>query len=45
LAVPYLLLCLISRARPFGDDVFFGLGVGSEGEGDTGEGGALYFLD
>jgi hypothetical protein len=38
----YLLLCLVARARPFGDDVLLGLGVGSKGECDTGEGGALW---
>jgi hypothetical protein len=39
------LLCLVARARPFGDDVLLGLGVGSKGECDTGEGGALFVLE
>lgn len=37
----YLLLCLISSARPLGDNVFLGLGVGCEGECDAGKGSAL----
>ena len=37
----YLLLGLVARARPLGDDVFFGLGVCRKGKGDAGEGGAL----
>lgn len=37
----YLLLCLVAGTGPFGDDVLLGLRVGREGEGDTGEGGAL----
>jgi hypothetical protein len=40
--IAYLLLCLVSRTRPFGDDVLLGFSVGREGEGDTGKGGALF---
>jgi hypothetical protein len=37
----YLLLCLVAGARPLGDDVLLGLGVGCESESDAREGGAL----
>lgn len=36
-----LLLCLVTSARPFRDNVLLSLGVGRKGESDTGEGGTL----
>lgn len=37
----YLLLGLITRTRPLGDDVFLGLGIGRKGKGNAGKGSTL----